>query len=185
MVNEIEGGFEEERSWYTFDDGFMQKLLEFLLKQECKSVVDFGCGGGHYVEYLNENGIYSFGFDANRKVTTFTDGLCGVLDLRSFFILPEKLKADWVISFDVGEHISKEFEENFITTLHENNKKGIVLSWARKGQRGNGHVNCQDQDYLKEIFNRLGYTNLLEEELALRKHSKVGYLKRGIMVFKK
>ena len=38
------------------------------------------------------------------------------------------------MSLEVGEHLPQEFENIFIHNLHNNNKSGILLSWAIKGQ---------------------------------------------------
>ena len=88
-----------------------------------------------------------------------------------------KKKYDWVISLEVGEHIPKEYENIFIENLHKNNIRGIVLSWAIKGQGGDGHVNEQDNYYIKNIFQDLCYENDLEAENTLRELSEHAWFK--------
>ena len=61
------------------------------------------------------------------------------------------------MSLEVGEHIPKEYEDIFINNLHNNNNKGIILSWAILGQGGFGHVNEQNNDYIKSKMSNLGY----------------------------
>ena len=68
--------------------------------------------------------------------------------------------------------------------LHNNNENGIVLSWAVKGQCGDGHVNCQNNDYIKSKICKLGYINDIEAEQQLRKHSTLSWFKNTIMVFR-
>ena len=62
----------------------------------------------------------------------------------------------------------KKFEDIFINNLHKNNKNGIVLSWAVKGQGGDGHFNEQNNDYIKSKICKLGYINDIESENQLR-----------------
>ena len=50
-------------------------------------------------------------------------------------------KADWVICLEMGEHIPNRFEPMVIANLHAHNTRGVILSWARLGQPGYGHVN--------------------------------------------
>ena len=59
----------------------------------------------------------------------------------------------------MGEHIPKIYEKIFIDNLDNNNTKGIIISWAVKGQGGVGHVNEQNNEYIKNIFIKLGYKN--------------------------
>ena len=87
--------------------------------------------------------------------------------------LSEPIKFDtpfsWVMSLEVGEHLPKKFEDIFINNLHNNNEKGIVLSWAVKGQGGDGHFNEQNNDYIKSKICNLGYINDIETEKNLRR----------------
>jgi len=59
-------------------------------------------------------------------------------------------KYDFAICFEVAEHIPKQFETTYLNNLIKHCKKGIVISWAIVGQKGIGHVNCQNNDYVKE-----------------------------------
>ena len=92
---------------------------------------------------------------------------------------------DWIMSLEVGEHLPKEFEDVFIENLHNNNKKGIVLSWAIIGQGGRGHINEQNNDYIKEKIMKLGYTNDVEAEQKMRAAASLGWFKNTLMVFRK
>ena len=56
--------------------------------------------------------------------------------------------SDWVMSFEVGEHIDRAFEGEFIRNIHKLNRKGIVLSWANLGQQGFHHVNTRSPQYV-------------------------------------
>jgi cyclopropane fatty-acyl-phospholipid synthase-like methyltransferase len=92
---------------------------------------------------------------------------------------------DWAMSLEVGEHLPQQFEDIFIYNLHNNNKRGIVLSWAIKGQGGHGHVNEQNTDYIKSKICDLGYLNDIKIENKLRQDSSLFWFKNTIMVFRK
>ena len=54
-----------------------------------------------------------------------------------------------------------------------------------KGQGGTGHVNEQDNEYVKAMVCKKGYVNDLDAECALRKAAAFSYFKRTVMVFRK
>ncbi len=90
------------------------------------------------------------------------------------------------MSLEVGEHLPKKFEDIFINNLHNNNENGMVLSWALVGQPGDGHINCQNNDYIKSKICKLGYINDIESENKLRNAaSRCYWFKNTIMVFRK
>jgi tryptophanyl-tRNA synthetase len=112
-----------------------------------------------------------------------TNNLGKVLDLS----IPKKFDEpfDWVMSLEVGEHLPQKFEDIFINNLHNNNKYGIILSWAVKGQCGHGHCNEQNNDYIKSKICKLGYLNDIITETKLREDSTLFWFKNTIMVFRK
>lgn len=173
---------DEDMSNLHFDQNLCLALLNFLSLNKAKSVVDFGCGDGKYVKNIN-NLIPCKGYDGNPNTEKLSEGLCKVLDLSQPVDLQEKF--DWVLSLEVGEHIPKDFESNFINNLHNHNTKGIIVSWAIPGQGGRGHYNEQPNAYIKSIFNKLGYINDSDSEELLRTQSSLFWFKNTIMVFKR
>jgi len=168
---------------HFFDPSLAQGLLSYLKEEECRNVVDLGCGLGEYATFLKEGGIQCACFDGNPNTPEITDRCCGVLDLSKYH--GPMFHFDWVLSLEVGEHIPKEYESNFINNLHNFSTKGVILSWAVKGQGGDGHVNCQNNEYIKDIFEKKGYSNDVDAEIELRRVSQISWFKNTIMVFKK
>lgn len=173
----------EAGSQHFHDSSLAKSLVEFFKGEKPDHVVDFGCGMGDYVKTLRSNGIQTSGFDGNPNTPELTKNVCGVLDLS----VPKQFdkQFDWVMSLEVGEHLPSQFEDIFIMNLHNNNKCGIVLSWAVKGQGGHGHFNEQSNDYIKTKICKLGYINDIESENKLRKDSSFSWFKNTIMVFRK
>lgn len=186
-------------SKHHYDKTLAEELLLFFKKQGAAGLADLGCGLGDYVQYFNINGLNTQGFDGNPNTTELANirfqeiwsrisetnysDFCQILDLSK----PQKFKQpfDWILSLEIGEHIPKEYEEIFINNIHSNNVKGVVLSWAVVGQGGAGHVNCQDNDYIREKFYSLGYKDLPSAENTLRQAALANWFKNTIMVFKR
>lgn len=173
----------EASSQHLYDSSLGYSLIHFFKTENVRSLVDFGCGMGNYVKTFQQNNINAIGFDGNPNTPELTNNVCKVLDLS----VPKQFDEpfDWAMSLEVGEHLPKEFEDVFMHNLHNNNKYGIVLSWAIKGQGGHGHCNEQDIDYIKSKICNLGYTNDIESELKLRGDSTLPWFKNTIMVFRK
>ena len=168
---------------HCYDSTLSDILTRFFKTENVKSVVDFVCGMGNYVKKFQSNNINAIGFDGNPNTPELTNNLCKILDLS----IPKQFDEpfDWVMSLEVGEHLPPQFEDIFISNLHNNNKCGIVLSWAVKGQGGHGHFNEQNNDYIKSKICKLGYINDIKCENALRKDSTLFWFKNTIMVFRK
>lgn len=173
----------EAASIHQFDSNLANSLTDFFKGENVTSLVDFGCGMGDYVKTFLRNNINAVGFDGNPNTPILTSNLCNVLDLS----VPKKFEEpfDWVMSLEVGEHLPPQFEDIFINNIHNNNKHGIVLSWAVEGQGGHGHFNEKNNDYIKSKICKLGYINDIETENKLRSNSKLHWFKNTIMVFRK
>lgn len=186
LVNINKKGFWEgleAKSQHCYDSKLANQLLEFIKKENIKNIADFGCGMGKYVKFFKENNIDATGFDGNPNTPKLTNNLCTVQDLS----IPIKFEEpfEWVLSLEVGEHIPKKYEDIFINNLHNNNKNGMILSWAIKGQGGHGHINEQNNDYIKKKISKLGYINDVKAENILRKNSTFFWFRNTIMVFRK
>ena len=107
----------EKGSWITDDpqhcyDTKLNENLLVLLKG--KSVFDFGCGDASYLKNLKQVCTKVKGCDGNPFTDKLTDGIGFTADLS----LPQDFGLyDWVTSFEVGEHLPKEFESVFIDNL--------------------------------------------------------------------
>jgi len=168
---------------HVYDSSLGNSLVQFFKAQNVNSLVDFGCGMGNYVKTFRQKNINAIGYDGNPNTPELTNNLCDVLDLSIPKIFDEPF--DWVMSLEVGEHLPPQFEDIFINNLHNNNKYGIILSWAIIGQGGHGHVNEKNNDYIKSKICKLGYANDVKSENKLRRDSTLGWFKNTIMVFRK
>lgn len=168
---------------HRFDPKLAKAICQFFKQENVETVADFGCGLGDYVRSMLKMNILCKGYDGNPNSPKLSKGLVNVLDLSQPFDLNESF--DWILCLEVGEHLPKKYEETLIDNLDRHNAKGIILSWAVKGQGGYGHFNTQNNDYIKNIFADYGYENDIEAEKILRKKATLPWFKNTIMVFRK
>jgi len=173
----------EATTQHIYDTELSECLAKYFINIDAKNIVDLGCGLGDYVKHFRANGLIADGFDGNPNTPELTGNVCGIRDLSEPIIFDEPY--DWVMSLEVGEHLPPQYEDTFINNLHNNNKSGIILSWAIKGQGGYGHFNTRNNDYIKSKFAALGYVNDIDTENMMRANSTLSWFKNTIMVFKK
>jgi len=122
------------------------------------TISDYGAGSGAYSKYLIDQGIDSANlhcYDGNTAIVDASGGLCqGGVDLSS--PQPTLPVVDVVYALEIGEHIPKDREPVFLKNLNHAASKQLFLSWAIPGQGGNGHVNCQTNDYIIGEMAKLG-----------------------------
>jgi cyclopropane fatty-acyl-phospholipid synthase-like methyltransferase len=168
---------------HRFVPELSKEINEYVDNKNIKTVYDFGCGRGEYLNELQkfDNTLELTGFEGHQ-----TDGVFNKI-VKQDLSTPLNLdQVDMVMSIEVGEHIPKEFEQTFIDNISNHAKSHIFLSWAIVGQSGLGHINCQNNDYVIQQFVDRGWK--LETDLS----NKIRYnmpnsiwLKNTLMVFTK
>lgn len=72
--------------------------------------------------------IKSFtGYDGTGNIENLTSGYVRYFDLSKPRFLGKTF--DWVLSFEVGEHISSQYERIYIENLVRHTREGIIMSW--------------------------------------------------------
>jgi len=172
------GGFPESklrRRGYKVDDGLMSVLKSTVPMG--KSFVDIGAGNGRYVRAMIKEGYRSKGYDGAENVFEVSGGLVSFLDLTSPQACRKEEISDWGLFNEVGEHVPEKFETVLIENVCSLCREGIIVSWARPGQRGHGHVNCRTPQYVAFQFARCGW--LVDVELTNAANARVGRSYRG------
>ena len=126
-------------------------------------------------------------------VEQVTDGLVQWADLTQG--LPPAVRAyppgwDWLMSLEVAEHVPRGGEATFMHNVFSTAPRhGVVLSWARPGQGGTHHVNCQDEGYVDCAAALLGWEadQRLREQLraAVTHGAACSWLSRTLMVYRR
>lgn len=169
----------EDESGHCFDQPLCENIKNIVKK---KSLLDLGCGTGAYTKELQNVCVSAKGYDGNPNTYKISKGLCNVADLSK---KQEFDKVDWILSLEVGEHIPKEFEDVLLDNICSHSTKGVILSWAVPGQPGDGHVNCQSNDYIIDKMLDQGFIIDWDLSFQLRESATLWWFKDTIMCFKK
>jgi cyclopropane fatty-acyl-phospholipid synthase-like methyltransferase len=168
---------------HAHDSRLAGAILKVLKARKIDTLVDFGCGTGEYARFFRRHNLVVEAYDGNPYTEQLTGGIGQVKDLSQPFNLLKQFGC--VMSLEVGEHIPAEFEQTFIDNVVKHWSDGgiIILSWAIPGQGGDGHVNCQTNDYIMQQMQQRGF--YLENNLTnqLRKASSLRWFKNTLMVF--
>ena len=159
-----------EKSEFQYDEKFY-KFIEQIKKDEeiiiplmirwisPKSIVDFGCGEGtwleealHYDCYMDVLGLDG-DYVSKERLKILEDKFKAV-DLREPISLNKKF--DLAISTEVAEHIEEEFVDVYLDNITKASDQ-ILFSAAIPGQGGTHHVNEQWQSYWIERFENRGF----------------------------
>lgn len=167
---------------HWFDSKLNSSILSFIKEYKIKNAVDFGCGMATYAKNIHDTGISIDAFDGNPYTPELTNGFAKVIDLSKEFNLEKKY--DCVISLEVGEHIPKVYENIYINNICNHALNWLILSWAIIDQPGDGHVNCQNNEYIiKKLSNNFIYQNDISN--IFRNNTSLWWFKNTIMIFKK
>ena len=137
--------------------GYLSKAvvaeIEAFHKAHCPllPIVDFGCGDGGYLRELSRLGVQVFGIEGCTKGLSevFEHDLCEPLRF-----MPNEPRLS--VCLEVAEHIPNQFESVFLDNISYE-APHIALSWAVRGQGGNGHVNCRNSEEVVAIMDDRGY----------------------------
>lgn len=122
------------------------------------SVIDLGCGAGHWLLACKELGAEKIlGVDGDYVIREqmyipqenfMPYNLTKTLDLKEKF--------DLAISLEVAEHLSADYAQTFVDSLCRHSDT-VLFSAAIPGQTGAHHVNEQLPSYWAELFGKNGY----------------------------
>ena len=140
-------------------------IAEHLHGQEYMPLYDLGCGLGSYMAALRDRGFREVtGFEGEVPAHAACDNI-----VTQDLTLPFRVGAPGnVICLEVAEHVPAEFEDVLLDNVANACARSLVLSWAVRGQGGDGHVNCRNNDEATERICRRGFTLLEAETRAAR-----------------
>ena len=139
------------------------ETMDWLIdKYNPKSVVDFGCGIGSYLESCYNKGLrkikgYDIGGDYAKKYTP--DYLHKFIEYTDCTKEIDTDKYECVMTFETIEHIEPSGTDTFIQNLIKSTEKNgyILFTGAPTEQDGCGHINCHDKAYWLEKFSKFDY----------------------------
>ena len=126
---------------------FVPKIIE---KFNPKYVFDIGCGSGQWLDEYRKYNVLTKGVEGSRnafiEMSDETKEVVLEWDLRDK-IKEEDYNIDFVQSFEVAEHIEKEYADVFVHNLIKDDPDIILFTAAPPDQHGFRHVNCQERYY--------------------------------------
>ncbi len=145
---------EEEMSMCSI---FPKEILDLTIELfQPRSILDVGCGTGISLDYFKSKGIAVRGLEGSALAISKARhaALIREHDLNAPLDLGEKFDLVWC--FEVAEHIHPRHVSALLETL-TNHGNRILLSAARPGQGGLGHLNEQLPEYWIERMARRGF----------------------------
>jgi SAM-dependent methyltransferase len=160
-----------------------------------KRAVDIGCGAGHYCSFFSSGGWNIVGIEGTIGIKILgvynliiESDLTKAIEVEGDLIKSTKFAShfDFSLCLEVGEHIPKKHEGQFVDNVCMLSGKDIVLSWAVPGQySASGHVNCQPNEYVIERFKERGFLQDRFKTKIIRKYAKFNWFKNTVMCFEK
>lgn len=161
-----------ENHWTTFRLRNLNAAKIFHNVLEIKSVVDFGCSIGTYLEYFLSVGCEIRGFEyCLDECKAQIEKVENLSEFISFGDVSKEIKLDRKyevsLSTEVAEHIPEERSDFLVDNLCSSAENYIIFTAAKKDQGGTGHINCQYPEYWLEKFKQRGWdlNNSLIDEI--------------------
>ena len=174
---------EEAMSDHQFDEGLARGILE-LFPENPGPTADLGCGPGFYCAFFSSHGWDVQGYEGTPDMTRF--GKYDRITTQDLSVRNTTLpQYTVVLSLEVGEHIPKEYETNFLDNVCSMAGRTLILSWAVPGQGGYGHFNCQPNKYIIEQVASRGLTLNVPKSNCLRNASTLSWFKNTLMLFER
>lgn len=162
----------------------MADRLALWIKAELdpNSVLDVGCGPGHFVESMRKIELNATGIDTDERVIGKD-----YLTQKSLFDNTEK--ADVVICLEVAEHIEESKADDIVKVVADATNKYLIWTAAHPGQGGVGHINCQPKQYWLDKFAKIGlkHDTVLEDQLRnyIKSSRHMGWFPINLLFFKR
>jgi SAM-dependent methyltransferase len=154
-----------------------------------KSVVDFGCGIGSYLESAHNHGLSVTGFDISPIAKDFTPKSLHPFCYYKDCTKPISIEpADCVISFETAEHIDPYGTDQFVLNLVNATGKHLLFTAAPPGQDGTGHINLHPKEYWIGLFSKHLTLDIETTQVISDKWRDLGapdYICNNLIVFKK
>lgn len=162
---------------------FAHRLAAFIKDIiQPSSVLDIGCGPGHFVYAMRYININAQGLDIDDRIKNLPYLSCENL-------LTTKLFAETAICLEVFEHIPNEYGDALVDKVSSMFTKNLIFTAAQPGQGGVGHINCQVPEYWSSKFLTKGLRRNFLMERVLRWYCDegvhMGWFYNNLLVFSK
>jgi SAM-dependent methyltransferase len=179
------------QEWFDNWNGLKGLLAELLESDPAwRKIIDFGCGPGLMIDYMNERGKKYYGFEPSQKAKDLYFSHFGKnSDLYySDLNLLKDMKFDLLVSFDVFEHMN---DAQIHDSLRCFNQVPELLLNISRNKYIPGHINLKSDQGWIDFMNKQGYEFSIEKtqkirNLYLQKRPQAQDLwNKNIFIFKK
>ena len=191
-----------EKEHVGFDSGIGYQLMDVFANGT--AVTDIGAGVGQLGGWLKDHGanVKWTGFDGGYNIQDFIGHTVNLnpnygpalkpfvipkvcyIDASNASLMRKLPKTTWVVSIEVGEHIPKSKESEFLDNLAYLAEAGLIISWAAPGQGGHGHINEQPSAYIIKEMSKRNFAYQADFTSVLSRATAVNcYLQRTLLVF--
>jgi len=149
---------------------FADRLAAWV-KQELNpsSLLDIGCGPGHFVDSFRDQGVDAKGMDIDDRVHGKEH-----LKYQSLLDITDE-NAEVVVCMEVAEHIEPALEDQVVAKVVSAVNKTLIWTAAAIGQGGIGHINCKNKEDWSEKITKAGLVRNFEREKQLIDDMRNGY----------
>jgi len=183
---------DDTESIHVHDPRLANWILNYLQNDKDKQLIDFGCGMGDYLKKLHNNGfsnLHGFEGEVRKGSPKFIKNWDLSNPIKNYEGYNSLKKSAYnTICLEVGEHIPKQYESIFLDNITSLTTNKIILSWAVVGQKGDGHVNCMNNDEVILKMNELGFDYLEDDSISARNSVSpaiASWFLNTIMIFQK
>jgi len=126
---------------------------------DLKSVVDFGCASGYYLEGFKEAGANIKGFEylLENSLPFMSKDIKIYIEKGNMMENINCGKFDLSMSIEVAEHILFDKSDIFVDNLVNASNKYIMFTAAFPGQGGTGHINEQPRQFWIDKIEKRGF----------------------------
>jgi len=118
------------------------------------SMLDVGCGPGGQLQIANELGIEAIGIDGfpghNR-----VEGVDIIIHDFCKGAYTKHKPRDLAWSCEFLEHVESKYIPNYMESFKSCDK--VITTFAPRGTHGHHHVNCKDEEYWINVFEKHGF----------------------------
>ena len=163
---------------------FANRLAKYVKEQlNPNTLLDIGCGPGHFVDSFRDQKIDAIGIDVDDRVIGKE-----YLKYQSLFDITD-MSADVVVCMEVAEHIDKDQENLVVEKVVSTVGKTLIWTAAAIGQGGIGHINCKDKEEWATMITQAGLirNKIKEEQMQhqMRKGKHMGWFVNNLLYFEK
>jgi len=182
---------------HFFDHGLARAIVEVVANG---SILDIGAGSGQYGVFFeslrNSTARHRAagpipryrGVDGMRNVEEFTRRLGPPGALTTFANICDPAVSlgvhDWVMSFEVGEHLPQSCLATYLRLLDSSNRRGIILSWSPMVS-GQCHINARAPNLLIGTLRLMGYELDRGATVHGRHRAHLSWMRHNYLVLRK